>query len=1049
MKKNKKKLSILVLGTVLGMSVVPTYANAGVSLDDAKGSLRTNTQKTRGYFTSEDLNRKDYYSNLNGNKLYLREYEGIYSYTNLPPSLNPTDRGASLAATYENNKLKTAYFNAGASKVKEGMKLLVTRDRGSDLYNENFKVKKKKEEYVNTSYKQLETSDYSDINGRFKDYSGEWRYMGYGTDGSIVGNAYFPDDYFSNKRLVDFSYVYKPWNQPVGSVARIFTPGTGFDEADPKSSEYKDKAYMVNRLLEQEPAMKRKGKTVYWMNRLSLMGQPTVGSGMFRASLTNNRYTEAVVRNAEKPKNLKVTSITVKDQKGTVMGKFYRSAFGKANGKSYKNKPLIAGQKYDFEVEVTNESKYATKLKPSLIDFGYKKNYSSDVDYPTDFKTGANANEYNKKLSGAKIGANATVKYNLDDLTIPTNAVASGETKSKIRFSSLIDARHQEAGDNLDPIDDAGELVMDVKKEPIKVTYIDTQLIDKDGKEAENPIPGEKYKVRYTYRVTGQYKEYYQVVDESAHYDKDGKWVPTSYRWESSYEPVKFTLLSDLYQKLPNDRSAQRINEPLSTTVYLTGGSKTLEFTTPEYKYYEFPWIKSVGNLVADKSGQFQMDSSNKTKTWHEDYDLSIKNVQVIPRTERVGVEASKRVAVSFDIFNKVPETAEDADYETDVPVNVQLFDKSGDLISDVTTLEHLESGSNNRIIRSYSVPAKTGEWVKAIVTMNKNYQTYESSIYDRPTPNIDNNTGSAMTANAGALGLLGNNNGTSNNTAYFAPMITPDTKAWVTNPSNSWKQSYVTHNWEGKTIPYTTLSGGSESFALYNGLTTETKKLNQTEEYSIESVLFRSKYTKDNKLGDVEYNKDGETGWVRLDGDKPEDAKIKAGYGYELKVRVAYETDAFEVEPDVAVKGTNGSNIRPKHVEANLVNDLFLRVKGSKKIYSVNPQKVYTDGGSVDTIPNLQGKVISSDKNKTVYEYTIKPQSNLGLQEVGKMFVKDTTKDGKYGLEIWTPVINGIATKRETSSSYIQKPLADAEMDMTFEVKGSATDDLIDSVIQ
>jgi hypothetical protein len=1036
MTKTKTLTKLLLVGTAFAVSVpasadnafAKNYLNAG-----DKSITLPRTNDAEGVFNSKDPERASWYAGKGQNKVYKTYRNYFYFYSPVRP--RDVKKGlADYSGVYENWYTR----KAGTPSKWDTRHLLVTSNKTSKLYNENFKTKAVPVERMKGLIKggTYVTSPHIDKYGQFAGRSGEWRYMGYGADGTTVGNPSFPEDYSRGYNIMSYPYVVKPWN--TSGWAKGFVPGSQYDSAsksDPLQKPLYNKKLRAITLLRQQYPLMQQRSVAWWMDRLSLMSDPLNDTAAFRGAWTPpgmNRYVEWTLINDNNPKNLIVEEMTVtRADTGAVVAKFNRNKPGVEKGVQsyYGDKKLYTGTAYNVEVKVKNLADTATTLDPSEIEVGYKENYNANIDYPSDFKGGSNGNEFNKKLTGTKIAKKASKTFTLTNVVIPATA-----KDTTLRFSSLIGAGHRLAQDNLETIDDIGVLPIQVVAKPGDVQMTSTQLIDINGKVVANPIPGEQYKVRYAYKYTGQdiknpvYKK---------RTDKKGNVWYDFVRYQ--YPTVSMSVNSTINRTLPGKAGGQTAGDVQSETITVNStvrSGQEFEFTTKNYQVYEVPKIKASGDF--NITGAYSMYNSNgtndvTTKEWNETYDYSVENLQVVPRTERTPVGGEMNVVVSFTVNQKLPTTAKDAGFEQAVDMKVNVDGKTHYIT------EHLKNGKNQRITFETTVDATIGQAIHADVHINDTAQAWEKDILTQA-----NNKAKTSFVRGLVTSTSRYSNDLNANTAGFVTnaMLFPTDAQWETRTSNSWVQSYQIHKLTGEKVTYKT-GASTNTFFKYRNEAVETKQVNQNESYKIEEVLFKSKYTKDNKLG---VNADG---WVNM-ATAQNLPRIKAGYGYELKVTVKYATNALTTQPaKVKIpkfsqrdsRTGNATLVRPYHTKPNIPNDLFVKTPDGK-VLSVSGSRGSIKGLVPDATNGTNGR----------YTFTLKSENTLGLKAEGKIYVGEDVKDGEYGLKVWTPVINGIPTKNMQTvaglTQYVPSQLADYKV-VKFEVKGSATDDLVDTIIQ
>ncbi|MFJ8531422.1 hypothetical protein [Bacillus sp. NPDC094106] len=941
-------------------------------------------------FTDKDGYRKAWYERNDENILFRTNYNGVVFYSPVPPKQLEYMTGMrSYFYNLENFNMNDRELGSGASRAER-----------HDWDYPNFKVKST---VLNqTSRQYLRAPNYYNEYEEYRGVSGEWRHLGYTTYGSAVENPYFPPDYFTNDTPGSYPWDLEPYN--LGSK---WLPG-GMSVWDNPYNErlFPKKIEAIERLLDQEPSMKiLDPNPYYWADRLSLISDPDEETAVFKGTRQGGRKYRTLTVKSDKPKNLRITDYTILDNGGNVVATFSRRD-GVDMGSSKVFKKLVRGDSYKLVVRVKNDSNEVTTFNPTKVDIGYSLN-------STALRKGIN--NWNTTLSeDTTLNPGQTITFTYDNLAISENA------KKYIGLSASINKDHFLAGDNVNPNDDDAQLIVEVQGSGnMKAENI--VLIDRDGREVAKPIPGEDYKIKYKFVYRGEdiREPVYRSIDVCDSRDDKGSCT----RWGTKkvfdhwfYPEVNIDAFYAIDRKLPKGEG-DVINGHLSQQMQLRNGTR-FEFITPEYTTYEIPIISTSIRTSLDNNYDYaNMDKEDDTakKSWHSLYNYKVKNVELLPKTERPTEAGYQTFAVKFDVENQVP--SEVKDFEKDIKIGITingqkyLFD------------EHVRMGENKNIVKEVKVwvGPKTMSKVDAQVYVNIDKNAWEEDLPTQADNKEDTDkiiTGTDKTAGA-----------------KIEKPFNPFEKACSLgkNTENKWNQYYNLHEWTGDLKRYSA-NGKSYEFYKYKGGKTESQNIKQQEEYKINNVLFKSKLTEDLKLGAKQ------DGWVDLA--KGEVGKIKAGYGYELKVDVEYNTDAFKTEPKPWALNGAGQWVRPTHVEPNIPNELYVKTPDGK-ILSVS--------GVHGTNAGLDVKR-EGDKNKVLMTYTIKPKDTLGIKKAPKIYVDPNTKDGVYNLQVFTPEINGLATKSKMEGGVLKSVgnmLCDNLTGLKLEVAGSSTDDLKGHIAQ
>lgn len=163
----------------------------------------------------------------------------------------------------------------------------------------------------------------------------------------------------------------------------------------------------------------------------------------------------------------------------------------------------------------------------------------------------------------------------------------------------------------------------------------------------------------------------------------------------------------------------------------------------------------------------------------------------------------------------------------------------------------------------------------------------------------------------------------------------------------------------------------------------TETK--NFYEEYKIEHVYFRSKWSKDTRGGD---------GWVDL---LTSEGKIKAGYGFELKIVTRYETNRGSIPPVPNTWRRDCSYLSRYPGIGHVTNPNIVSLK-----------MPYSDGfgNNVCYILNAENSRGSWDNNSKEYQLPYRDSFNIKTER--KIYINENAKPGIQKLEIVTEKFDG-----------------------------------------
>lgn len=241
------------------------------------------------------------------------------------------------------------------------------------------------------------------------------------------------------------------------------------------------------------------------------------------------------------------------------------------------------------------------------------------------------------------------------------------------------------------------------------------------------------------------------------------------------------------------------------------------------------------------------------------------------------------------------------------------------------------------------------------------------------------------------------------------------------THEKNEWSQKYYV-----VTINEDALGPDLDEFVSDRNI----DEIRQKETMKITSVQFYSKYMKDKNMGTK--------GWVEVlasNGSQNSTIPtIKAGYGFDIKVTVTYETDAFSTEQRaLAMYMKSNETLYNPHVLTTFDDDFYLALKKSGSSDIVISAK----GGDNQSGTNIKvsRSSVGSEKDKITWTYTFE---NVQISE--------KTPDGTYNLALYTKPITGVISKTEGATNV--GVLCDY-LNVQFKVNGSVYDDIITGTIQ
>ena len=923
-------------------------------------------------------------------------------------------------------------------------------DGGYDYVPKNFSILGNYKDSTDSSHVNLEKGRWKNPSyapDSVKNKTGEWSHIGYNSKGEPIMNPYFPSTslhYLGCAEPKNYDWKTNPFgrNNTFDGAAyaddryelmeSLFENGV-FDYTGTSASQKKND---INRQIEKFSFSTHPTK-----DTAILLGQRSIG--------THKR--ELAVLNP--PGDLYLASLKVYDNGTEIASYTYDISTGKRTRKNASD--VVPGKEYTVKVKLGNAKNrkiLATKNQATIGITKEKKFLNLKTVNEKQLSNVLN-NQSSSNGIGPKIGnLSSNITFNIK---APTDCQV-------FDIYGLVGNNH-DGTDNMDYTNDAGFVRMYtedafregeviVKKANLKAASI--ELLDTSNNSVVYSstgnivntaiIPGKSYKIRYNIKNDGDRPT---VVTYRAGYeDSDGTWH--SGTSTTSYPTVKVLISYTNTLKVNNsdgnvvDFSASGSNKKItvngSEDISLTAGG-TYSYTT-EAIYFANPYLNSRFTVSTDKSiGNSDTTDDTASTTINDLYDAVISDVKIYPAYEYVS--SGERHAI-FNITYKAK-------------INAATHIKNvGNISSKVNTLITV----GDRTLPFKDVLIANNEWqefshtlekvtlkndttgVKAVVTLNYDRKMHET--------NFDNNTGQSSSnvvkvvanpfdgSNSDKVSRIDTSNGASLNGGGVL-----NNNCLIPRRSNSWTMSHRKHSWSNSTKTYT-INNHTYHDEVYTTSSQSTVNKSYTESFEIKKVEFKSKETEGK----------GTDGWINLLMSNQADlAKVKAGYGFELRIVTEYRTDATRTQPignsTTKYTGIIGDN-DPGHAwnkGINYSDELFVELPGTEGVHGT--RKILSTTGYTGT---TNGLVISekdlSTSSEVVKEftYTIKPSNTLGISQVGKIFIPTGLKDGKYKISIYTPPISGAISNGKNKYT----SLCDRR-DVYINVSGSYTDDLNSNIIQ
>lgn len=499
------------------------------------------------------------------------------------------------------------------------------------------------------------------------------------------------------------------------------------------------------------------------------------------------------------------------------------------------------------------------------------------------------------------------------------------------------------------------------------------QIIDLNGNVVSNPVAGETYKLRYNYRyLSVNDKDARRTTDVRVDYNIGREVVGSSFHGKDSSGTLS---------------TATRTIQPIHNRVY--------SFDT-DYHVFETAQLDTSSSLVV-AADRYDQDSTNNSQSnrWTSRYDLEVRNVRVLP-SKSTGSHPNEGTAlVQFDVYYDVPNHVGAFGRDVDFLVNMDGRSRVEEM--------HVRKGLNRNL--SLEMP----------ISLTGNNQTIPATVYANPMKEVYETDISTQENNVGTAHMQVENEG-----------IQPyrDNNRRVT-----WNQYVHENNYQGADTQYSTFNNILRRFTKFaTGDNPTARSRAVHEEYKIESVMFRSRMTRQENMG--------VGGWVDL---MKQDGVIRAGYGYELKINVSYNTNAFD-EAFHNITGANGRWTRPQLTRPNLQDNIYVLMPGDDGV-------IRSAQGDGDTEKALH-LVEKDESNGYVYwSFEIDGGESLGTETVGRFYIDENVADGRYSLDVFTPKVRGVSGKMTSSEQVLEHLLYDSQYDLGIQVIGSSTDDISDHI--
>jgi fructose-specific phosphotransferase system component IIB len=776
--------------------------------------------------------------------------------------------------------------------------------------------------------------------GTFKGKYYEWRFLGYSADGEPINNPYFPDDYPASDNSDNY------WRTKNWTKQSWFDGYSNFYETDYDKKDMRDKkvAWFNKYLKPEHPGLFKGSKDAnYWVDYLSLRNDPDKSTGILEGwhhSGGRDYYMTFVMASPKRP-NLRLTNFTIKE-KGTnnVVGSKSRNSTDEFNyGENSGNKDKYINQSRTYVLEgtvknmkINGMSAHDTNFTPVHLELAVA--YDDNVDKTAKF------DEIYKGSQGCKpTSSTNSIRYNTSqnfscEFTIPNNF--SNEIELGLRIANGFD----DAGDNT--FNDDDESYMKFERSPNDMAIKNTiDFIDEYGMEVDDVIPEMTYDARfYVTRpegdtpvgAVGNAKNPFTTLDVTA-----------------------------------TDKGKISVSRKVVASEVLYKG-KTISITVNDLIQPQTNIIEacaSIDNTHVNNGQNILNGNDGKVcRTIQSDINISVKDFDAQPDTLTLPTGRTlsyENVNLDFTITNFNVQG-----YSKDIPYIVY---KGSTPIKTGTLYDVPANSPKSETIALYNVPLTKGSHQFSI-EVNPSPRKYYESVQGVSNPYADN---------------------VGSDTIAVVPPPVNTIKCAVENTKNTWTTKYSIYEWWGHESSYWVnghwnydsrgrKTSWTSGYRVYYCLTDRTKSSTQTinhyEEYKVSHVFFRSKITDDNNGG-----------WIDLKGGA--EGKVKAGYGFEMKVEAKFTTN-INTAPKPWQSGCSGMAVSP--ITGSVVN-------APNQIAVTMPYK--------DAYGNAIKYTLTGSTSGNWYDetqtYEMPLHNAFGLEQTREVFVNETAKDGKYQIKIET----------------------------------------------
>ena len=380
---------------------------------------------------------------------------------------------------------------------------------------------------------------------------------------------------------------------------------------------------------------------------------------------------------------------------------------------------------------------------------------------------------------------------------------------------------------------------------------------------------------------------------------------------------------------------------------------------------------------ITSTNSRINSDRSNDSLSTSvkDTFDIGVTKLTVKPSITYTDGKAKDVVYnITYDVNLETPSYVTKDDYQayvnTAININGEVFNVKDQLVKGPNKeITHIITGAQVPALES-GVNSKN---ITIKINVNSDKLSYESGDYTnnkKSTTAVVNKVKNPGDGNpTDTVRPVQNNNNNSSSTGGDANnnCLTPRTK-------NTWTSTHRKFSWSSTDIRYTTLVTREDATVKKYNIDyyrDDEATVNYNEKFEITEILFKSKET--------EGKGPGGSDWVNLlKSEEARYAKVKAGYGFELKIVTKYTTNALKAKSwTLSNNGSNGTSVSLLNGGINYgMEDIFLELPGTKGSNGTDgTRKILSSTGYGDSVKGLVvDRAAKNDGSGDVtWTYTIK----------------------------------------------------------------------------